>query len=476
MLPDSPYRALAAGLLLLGLAVRLVGLDKGIWLDEYDSYRIITSTDFLRELQATDTPPLYYILLRGWSFASSSEPWLRLFSVGFGMGTIWVTMRWAALHSRLAALLAGSFVATHPSLIRFSMEIRTYSILTFFVACAFYYASRAASRPQQHRFHVGLSASLVGVVSSHLIGVMVLPAVGLFYLQSTPWTTWRRPVRSLVAFAVPVVVFLLIYYVFFDVSVRARGPAQWWIPAVTGDVFWRVMRSALGLSEVAASMTPVLLLGGLALLALVPGSWRRSYPFLVVVVLFWLELIVYSVVAVPVFWFRTILPSLVPLACFLGVQLASIRHRFLRVAGVVLLLCYGAFVSGEWVWRYAHTTPENYRAVARLMEEHWTPAHTAVLYPGFVAGPIGFYLPELEAGASMRVGLRADIGKIRRLTKAHVARVRATGGQPAFFVVVRLAKPNPALQQMFRLLAGIAGKPSVLFSDSQIFLMSFPGR
>src|SRR5512145_896422 len=109
------YAVAVVGILSLALALRLIGLGKGIWLDEYATLQIILQDSFAKTIQAVQTdnhPPLYFILLRIWSQIDTSAGFLRLPGAFFGVGTVAVVMIWIRRYSRLGSLLAGLLTAT----------------------------------------------------------------------------------------------------------------------------------------------------------------------------------------------------------------------------------------------------------------------------------------------------------------------------------------------------------------------------
>jgi uncharacterized membrane protein len=93
MRSDRVYSWLTIGVLSVALVLRVLGLNKGIWLDEASSINVISNPDFPRNLFFYDQLPLYFILLKFWSSINNSEEFLRLFSVLLGFGTVAVIMR-----------------------------------------------------------------------------------------------------------------------------------------------------------------------------------------------------------------------------------------------------------------------------------------------------------------------------------------------------------------------------------------------
>lgn len=165
-------------ILFIGLTLRLVNLDQSLWLDE--AIQAMTARgSFLgvfRELQGDFHPPLYHLLTWLWvRIFGASEVFLRLPSVLFGVGTVFVVYliaqevfaasshlrenfstsgeSWPPLRFSLppprcfklggeTSLLAALFMATAPFHIYYSQEARMYAMATFFASLSMYFFLR----------------------------------------------------------------------------------------------------------------------------------------------------------------------------------------------------------------------------------------------------------------------------------------------------------------------------------------------
>lgn len=121
-------------ILALAMAARLYGLTTGaVWGDEGSS--LLLSEYALDDLwfhAAHDVhPPLYFVMLRGWIGLYGDGIWsIRGMSaipgvIAVGLG-IWLTR---SLSTRRAAVMAGIFLALLPTAVRYSQEVRMYSLL-----------------------------------------------------------------------------------------------------------------------------------------------------------------------------------------------------------------------------------------------------------------------------------------------------------------------------------------------------------
>jgi len=130
--------------IVVGLAVRLwLGLQTEVWLDEANSVLIALAP--LRELAATlapdSSPPLYYLLLKGWLLLGPLDPlWLRIPSLLAGCAAIglawWVGSKMDRPRTGMAAAWLLAFDPLH---VHYSEEIRMYAMLVL-LALLFYFA------------------------------------------------------------------------------------------------------------------------------------------------------------------------------------------------------------------------------------------------------------------------------------------------------------------------------------------------
>ncbi len=129
-------------ILILALILRLVNLSQSLWLDE--AVQAITSQNSIpyifQEITGDFHPPLYYFLMHFWvRIFGSSEVALRLPSVLFGIGTVYILYKIAMfMHGKFIATLAAVLLATAPFHVYYSQEARMYSMVTFFASLSFY--------------------------------------------------------------------------------------------------------------------------------------------------------------------------------------------------------------------------------------------------------------------------------------------------------------------------------------------------
>lgn len=123
-------------LILICLAVRLIGLNQSLWLDEAISANVsknFSYSQIITSFSPSDFhPPGYYLMLKAWTGVfGNSEISLRMPSVIFSLATIYIVY---LLGGIWPAMLTGF----NPLLVYYSQEARMYSMAAFWLTLAVY--------------------------------------------------------------------------------------------------------------------------------------------------------------------------------------------------------------------------------------------------------------------------------------------------------------------------------------------------
>lgn len=200
----SDHRLVAVALTVItfaGLAIRIYQLaTRSLWFDEAFTWRLIDFpfAEMLQRVGRDTHPPLYFILLQGWAALFGESVFaLRSLNVLFGgltiLGTYFFAVEAFGTDSQTAqpnsdlrrrgrgiGLFAAALVALSAFQIRYSQELRMYSLaaaLALFSSWALFRALRTPSR--QHRWLLyGLFALLLAC--THYYGLFTLAAQAVF--------------------------------------------------------------------------------------------------------------------------------------------------------------------------------------------------------------------------------------------------------------------------------------------------------
>src|SRR3989344_2075069 len=148
-----------AVLIVIGLALRLFLLwDRSIWFDEAVSVQIahISFGEIFSAIaNAEFNPPFYFLLLKAWMFFLPSIAWGEVLSVLFGIAAIPVIYRLGkVLYNESVGIIAAGILTFACLQIRYSQEMRMYSLAVLLVLLSNYYFAKVT---REERFRDGYS-------------------------------------------------------------------------------------------------------------------------------------------------------------------------------------------------------------------------------------------------------------------------------------------------------------------------------
>ncbi len=472
------YGGFALAILVLGIAIRLVGLRRGIWLDEYFAIEAVLDKNFLWYIRLHDPhPPLYYGILKIWVQIRSSEWFLRLLSVAFGVTTLVVMMKWLRRYSERASLIVGLMCALSPILLRYSQEIREYPLLVLSTAVAMWGAARIVDQPHKRLHYLVMGIALSAAVLTHLIGAMVLATTGAFLfllaINERQKINWKY---TLAAFFVPATLFWIVYLFFIQ---RVPDKTTWWMPVVSFPLFQSTVYYVLGAPSL---IWPTQVIGGshpglgkfleaalnyasigFVLILLFFGNWKRSWPLLAACVLYLIEIVAYSSLFTPIFFYRTILPAFIPFIGFISLQLDSISITRLRQAALAILICLCTFASVGWV-SYEGLHPREYwRDLAQYLERARSSNDLVIFYPDYTEGPTRYYNHHLKEKNCFAFPLGGNLPELQAALEQRITSVPRDAIPKSIFLVLRkdmpVEKDSQTYQSLLAFLAGRYGQP-----------------
>lgn len=191
LLPSWSVPAAVLGLTTVGFALRAVNITQSLFGDELSTAWIVHGRSFGQVLSwvnsdAEITPPLSFVLAWISLKIGSGWAWLRLPSLLAGTATIPIVYGIGARTStRRAGLIAAAITAISGMMIMFSVEARSYSVMTAAVAGSTLFMLTALDTGRARWwFLYGLSSCVA--MYSHYTAVFVLTIQAL-------WLLWRHP-------------------------------------------------------------------------------------------------------------------------------------------------------------------------------------------------------------------------------------------------------------------------------------------
>ena len=208
--PPFPWVWLAA-LTILAAGLRVIGLNRGLWLDEI-TFLLITVRHPIAEI-ITVFPgdaqhPLYSILARLSILAFGEHVWsLRLPAVIFGVASVPALYLLAvSVASRTEALLCAAFLALSYHHVWFSQDARGYSTLAFWTILSTFFLLRGLRTGSRGPYAAYAIAAALGAYT-HL-AMMFLIASHALIGAAGALSDWRRG-RSLKRWKMPLEALLL---------------------------------------------------------------------------------------------------------------------------------------------------------------------------------------------------------------------------------------------------------------------------
>lgn len=468
-------RFVLTGILVLAALLRLFALDKGIWQDEYGSLRLISGEHLIATLRAHNHPPFYYLVLKGASLLAQDDSFLRLPSVLAGVAAVLCLWLWLARYSRFGATCAAVLAATHPFLVHYSQEMRSYGLLVFLTTLGFWLADELRRNWSDWRLATGLAAVLMIAIASHLIAVFVATAIffylGLFLLRERRWIPPPTLIPSLIA--VPLT-FLFFTKVFLT---QVYDPSTWWMEppglALLSDIgrsylgwpalawFGGVLHDSLPLvpSELMA-LLPIALL----VLVAIPTPRSADLPLPAAAVALALQFVLVSLLIVPVLVARTGLVTVVPVVAYIGMRLGRLRSRPARAVAVVTIGAMAAVFSCWWLLVEGRKPFGPWKEVAEILEPRLQTADLVLVSPLYAQGPLLHYLRRLPQQAVVAFQPR-DSATVLPELRSRLAAPPSSGCRRVWQVVredQNVRRWRDDLDRVHEELVRLAGEPSLV--------------
>jgi hypothetical protein len=427
-----PAAGFAAGILLLALALRLLGLQgQSFSMDELAELAIarLPPAEIVRV--ADGFPPLYHLLLHAWLTIFQSDASARWLSAILGTAAVWVVGRIGSeAGGQTVGLWTALLVATSPFQIWHSQEARAYALYDLLAAGALwawfrvlrtdlpsawigYVATAWAGLLTHYHFAILLLVNLVllgterdvrpnrRVVLAH--GALALLSLPVLWLlrgdmsaeRSAPFATSFHPAAAG-------------YTLFSFLSGYALGPSP---RELHGMAAREALLAALPWVLLSGASAAILLLRGLQTLGTRLWSCRLIVTTLLPIVL----LVAVAGLAGVTFQVRHLLWAAIPLLVVLGAGCSTHPGRPAVGAAVLTLLALFA-ISRYHRLALPQYQNEDVRALAAYLRPT-DPSIPVLVLSGYMADPVRYYLPDswnvvALPEPSADTGLGPTLGKI----------------------------------------------------------------
>jgi len=382
-LPDD--RGIQAALLftVLGLVLRLQTItEASLWYDEF--YSLVLASSPLQGLLATTAadvhPPLYYLLLKGWTaLFGTTELALRLPSAIIGSATIYLLfVAGRRLIDARTGIIAAALLTVSPLHVYWSQQARSYALFSFLVvALTLLFLDVLEGDHGRAWAYLGIGAVLVYLhhFAWLFIGAHVLVAVVAWRSGRLDGRRIRRPVAALGG-----IVALWLPWSLSFLQQAGDVVGSYWVPEFTIAELERTVLMQVGQYPAAYLAIPLLMLG---ICGRVVQAWTstdgqedRALALLGWLLVPPLAVITVSLTVTPLFYhrfFQAVLPATMLVIAYGARTLLGPRLQYLPAIGLVALT-----VVSLGAWTVNAELQDDWDATMDVLED--VPADAAVVF------------------------------------------------------------------------------------------------
>jgi 4-amino-4-deoxy-L-arabinose transferase-like glycosyltransferase len=413
---QTPWTRIAWVGVAIGIIARFVGLGaKSLWFDEGYTAWMVTHPvkEIIRLVRADTAPPLYYILLRGWTEVfGHSEAGLRSISAVCSALTILLVFAIARRMLPNPAAVAGAVwllvLGFHQQY--FAQEARAYALMALLFAAAVYCVQRHLME-QHRRWLIPLVPIIAASLYTHNMMAFFIAALGLFWLLLPSSHSIKRRFADGIVVAIAAAALFLPWAIYSLPSQLRMVNASFWIERPTFANLGLILNWIAGvprpdeLNSVIYSLhsphalgSAPMWFGPILILVVIFSIRRREQAALLVLLLFAPATVaIYSLLRTSILMDKIFLPSATLMPVFLMIPLASllsprpdfgelsravlrervrVRAEILPCVWIAILLLIAAAAFAQyWI------TPKNedWRHAAALVQE-LSPARRLIIF------------------------------------------------------------------------------------------------
>jgi len=385
--PTAAFWVALTLILLLGAYLRFRGLGvRSLWQDEFSTWHAARLPFFesLSWQPELNIPPLYQLCLRMISdVAVAGEATLRAPAAVFGVGEI-AAMAWLGLKTggRRVALAAALIAACHALQIRYSQEVRPYTLWlmagTVSMACWHGLVIRCHVRRGRAPLWIAYVLATALAFHAHYLTGLILVAQGLWLVLVFRNRRDRAGGRFCLLALVVVVLLCMPMTLHFIYAKTQVLQGLGWVPRITPRAILREFsRSSFGGFWLALVLLPASALWIAARVGaagrffdrigqrMATGAGDPVGFLLVWLVVFWGGLLTISLAGAPLLVSRYLLPSAVP-ATLIPLLIAG---RLGRRWPMILAVVFCIQTAPQWVMQSAQYEP-GFRELVSFLNEH----------------------------------------------------------------------------------------------------------
>jgi len=370
----------------LGIFLRVFLLDEeSLWLDEGTSLKIAKlKTLEIVKLESDANPPLYYLILHFWiKIFGDSEFSVRFPSVIFGSATIFIVFKLLSSFDREVALLSSLLTSISTFLVFYSQEARAYSLFLMISTLSYLFLLEALKRGEM-KFFIFYTLSVVLMLYTHIYSFFIVFSHIVFVLLC-----YANRIKKFSFFFSLSLLFYIPRVIVVLNQAKKIVSQGFWLPRPSfvdigktliqfSGATYPMPRDEAGnvilksfIIEYSSSAILLFILG--VLIFVLHLNFKRVNPerrkFIFMLWIWFLSPIILPFILsqflTPFYFTRYAIPSSVAFYMLASMGIEFVRKEF---KDIILVLVFVLSVV-NLVWYYAKTNKEQWREVAKFVEE-----------------------------------------------------------------------------------------------------------
>lgn len=335
-------------ILLMGFCLRIYNLGAhSFWYDEAVSIigaKSINLSYMINYWLYFTDPPLFYLLLRFWTYLGESEFILRLLPLIFGiLSIISIYLIGQRLFDKKVGLISAFILAISPFHLYYSQELRTHALTTFLALMSVYYLIKVFGEDKRSSW-LGLIVFTTLCIYSHHIALFLIIAQNFFF-----FLFYKKHRIQLQRWLMSQFTIFLLYLPFLNILIKQIIRAEtsnisFWLPEPSLSTFIQLFRifNAGYNATTPVHYFAILLFFLLFLLGVYCGRKEKEKTFLLLSWLFIpiIMVMILSLAIMPLFLFRTLIYISPAYYIVIAYGLSKIKRRaiYFSLLSVLIML------------------------------------------------------------------------------------------------------------------------------------------
>ncbi len=388
-------------ILVLSFLLRIYNLgNEDLWVDEIFSINFFNnSSTIVRDMN----PPLYYIILYGWSRLFGYGEFITRFpSVIAGVISTYVIYRLGkTLFNTEVGILSAFILSISLFHIRYSQEARSYSFIVLFVLLSNYYLVKILKENKEEKYINKIDRNIIGYIVftvatlyTHYYGIFYIIFQNLYYLLVHRKD--KRNIKSWVILQGTILLLFIPWIPFMAKQMVTKGLP--YVVTPTLDRLYRTFGEFTG-----SDISLYLILIAIICLILYKKLYKKNkinkikqrnyvWPINTIFLLLWLfiPIIIPFIISQirPMFVDRYVIASLPAMALLVSITILNFRKIFIISILLAVFIIPTVSSLGQY---YQQPQKEEWKYAVKYIEDHKKANDFIIIFPEFRGLPFSYY-------------------------------------------------------------------------------------